>query len=179
MNSQKPQAVFDAIAYARVMQDKYAPPRVYKASGEAVIDSPQAHPPKRHGSNKRKTEEIAGWVPPFIKSEIRAIAKKKGWSESKVVAGLVNQALQTSLGEQYGTALKITVEDAIKKEMQKYNNRLAYLAVQAYYSAEESRIINTKVLSYIFGSDTELFKQIVAEAKKEARANITRHVEDK
>jgi hypothetical protein len=56
---------------------------------------------------------------------------------------------------------------------------MTYFAVKAYYSAEESRILNTKVLSFLFGTDTEIFKQLVEDARKEARANIARHIEEK
>jgi hypothetical protein len=54
-----------------------------------------------------------------------------------------------------------------------------YLSAQGYYAAEESRIINTKVLSYLFGEETEIYKQFVADARAEARDNISRQIEEK
>jgi hypothetical protein len=85
--------------------------------------------------------------------------------------------IQHNADMQYGALLEPIIKNEIRKDMGGFSNRLAYLTVQVYYSAEESRIINTRVLSYLFGSDTEIYKQVVAEAKKEARANIRRHIE--
>jgi hypothetical protein len=51
--------------------------------------------------------------------------------------------------------------------------------VQGYYAAEQARIINTKVLSYLFGSDMEIYKQIIEQARKEARDNIKKQIEEK
>jgi hypothetical protein len=62
--------------------------------------------PKHHGSETRQTLQIAGRVKPAVKSEVARIAKLKGWTESKTVATLVEQALAGNLAEQFGVMLK-------------------------------------------------------------------------
>ncbi len=69
-------------------------------------------------------EQVSGWVLPHHKAEVRRIAKQKGWSESKTVRTLIDSALQRNLGEQYAVMLRTTIEDAMKKEVQKYSNGL-------------------------------------------------------
>ena len=80
---------------------------------------------------------------------------------------------------QYGTHVEPIIKKVIKEQIQGITNRALYIAVQAFYSAEESRIINTKVLSYLFGQETEIYKQVVKDARQEARDNITKPMEDK
>jgi hypothetical protein len=111
----------------------------------------------------------------FVRAEIHRIAKENKISDSAAGSALLERMIQHNADMQYGALLEPIIKNEIKKDMGGFSNRLAYLTVQAYYSAEESRIINTKVLSYLFGDDTEIFKQVVAEARKEARANIARH----
>jgi hypothetical protein len=74
---------------------------------------------------------------------------------------------------------KCTIMQPIERGLAKHSNREAYLSTHAYYSAEESRIINTWVLRYLFGEDTEIYKQIVEKARKEAIANLRRSIEEK
>jgi hypothetical protein len=67
MNSQKPQAVFDAITHTGVMQDKYPPMRIKAASVEpATASLPADNRPHHHGSEKRQTQQIAARVLPHI-----------------------------------------------------------------------------------------------------------------
>src|ERR671910_2362912 len=156
MNNHKPQAIFDAVAYAGVMQDKYPPRRIKAASGEpATVSIPADNRPHHHGSEKRQTQQIAGRVLPHIKSEVVRVAKLKGWTESRTVATLVEQALAQSLAEQFGVMLKTTIQEAITKQMQKQNNRAANLALEAFYSAEHGRILIIYVLRFLLGEDIE------------------------
>jgi hypothetical protein len=90
MNTQIPQSIFDAVAHAGVLQDKYPPTRIKAASEEpATASMPADNRPNHHGSEKRQTQQIAGRVLPHIKSEVVRVAKLKGWTESKTVAALV------------------------------------------------------------------------------------------
>jgi hypothetical protein len=110
-------------------------------------------------------------------------AKERGLTEklsrSEVVGTLVTRGVQGHIDMQYGTLLEPIIKKVIKEQMQGITNRALYMAVQAFYSADESRIINTKVLSYLFGEDTAIYKQFVEEAREEAWRNITKPVEDK
>ncbi len=175
MNSQSPQAVFDACAHAGVLQDKYPPRRIKAASGEpATASIPADNRPHHHGSEKRQTQQIAGRVLPHIKSEVVRVAKLKGWTESKTVAALVEQALAHSLAEQFGVMLRTTIQEAITKQMQKENNRAANLALEAFYSAEQARILTIYTLRFLLGSDIEILPQIIAESQEQARENMKR-----
>jgi hypothetical protein len=155
------------------MQDKYPPMRMKAASPEpATASTPADNRPRHHGSEKRQTQQIAGRVLPHIKSEVVRVAKLKGWTESKTVAALVEQALAHSLAEQFGVMLSTTIQDAITKQMQKENNRAANLALEAFYSAEQARILTIYTLRFLLGSDIEILPQIIAESQEQARENM-------
>jgi hypothetical protein len=175
MISQKPQEVFDAGTYAGVLQDKYPPRRIKAVSGEpATASTPADNRPHHHGSEKRQTQQIAGRVLPHIKSEVIRVAKLKGWTESKTVAALVEQALAHSLAEQFGVMLRTTIQETITKQMQKENNHAANLALEAFYSAEQARILTIYTLRFLLGSDIEILPQIIAESQEQARENMKR-----
>jgi hypothetical protein len=179
MNSPKPQAVFDACTYAGVMQDKYPPTRIKAASVEpATASLPADNRPQHHGSEKRQTQQIAARVLPHIKSEVVRVAKLKGWTESKTVAALVEQALAHSLAEQFGVMLRTTIQEAITKEMQKENNRSANLALESFYSAEQGRILTIYLLRFLLGEDIEILPQIIKESQEQARENMKRYPEE-
>ena len=177
MNTQKPKAVFDATTYAGVRQDKYPPRRIKAASVEpataSILADNRLH---HHGSEKRQTQQIAGRVLPHIKSEVVRVAKLKGWTESKTVAALVEQALAQSLAEQFGVMLRTTIQEAITKQMQKENNRAANLALEAFYSAEQGRIVSIYILRFLLGEDIEILPQIIKESQEQARENMKRYV---
>jgi hypothetical protein len=173
MNSQKPQAVFDAYTYAGVRQDKSVPLIKRSASSSTYRGN------KGGQSNPNSLVPFTTQLKRFVRAEIHRIAIENKISDSAAGSALLERMIQHNADMQYGALLEPIIKNEIKKDMGGFSNRLAYLTVQAYYSAEESRIINTRVLSYLFGSDTEIFKQVVVEAKKEARANISRHIEEK
>lgn len=113
---------------------------------------------------------------PHIKSEVVRVAKLKGWTESKTVAALVEQALAQSLAEQFGVMLRTTIQEAITKQMQKENNRAANLALEAFYSAEQGRIVSLYILRFLLGEDIEILPQIIKESQEQARENMKRYV---
>jgi hypothetical protein len=115
-------------------------------------------------------------VLPHIKSEVVRVAKLKGWTESKTVAALVEQALAQSLAEQFGVMLRKTIQEAITKQMQKENNRAANLALEAFYSAEQGRIVSIYTLRFLLGEDIEILPQIIKESEEQARENMKRYV---
>jgi hypothetical protein len=173
MNNQNSQEVFNAITYAGVMQDKYPPTRIKAASPEPVTASaPADYRPHHHGSEKRQTQQIAGRVLPHIKSEVVRVAKLKGWTESKTVAALVEQALSHSLAEQFGVMLRKTIQEAITKQMQKENNRAANLALEAFSSAEHGRVLTIYLFRFLLGEDIEILPQIIKESQEQAWENM-------
>lgn len=199
MNSQKPQRLFDRKAHTGVMQDKYPPGRIIAGLREPATAATPAdiifiagqksariqndtladNRPKHHGSEKRQTQQIAGRVKPAVKSEVGRVAKLKGWTESKTVAHLVEQALAGTLAEQFGVMLKETIRDAVTKQMQKENNRAGNLALEAFYSAEEARILNIYLIRLVLGTDTDVLPEIIKDSQDQARENVSRALHTK
>jgi hypothetical protein len=177
-NSQKDQKerkVFEGKTHTGVMQDKYPPGRItagsrQPATATVVADltprvstkqarsqnqtSPHAdNRPKHHGSETRRTLQIAGRISPAVKSEIVRLAKLKGWTESRTVAALVEAAIAGNLAEQFGVMLKTALQEAVTTQMQKENNRAGNLALEAFYSAEESRVLVVYIIHLFLGSE--------------------------
>ena len=182
--------IFKRQTNAGVVQDKGTPQRTDKAFGVPQYASSPAYrqdQPKHHGSQKRRLKELSGCVETAVFDQVERMrmqwARERGLTEqlsrSEVVGTLVTRGVQGHIDMQYGTLLEPIIKKVIKEQIQGITNRALYIAVQAFYSAEESRIINTKVLSYLFGQETEIYKQVVKDARQEARNNITKPMEDK
>jgi hypothetical protein len=193
MNSPTLQMIFEVRTHAGVMQDKYPPGRITAGAGQplAANQDGRNRPPstnvprsenghsaenrqKHHGSETRQTQQIASRVPPHIKSEVVRVAKRKGWTESKAVGFLVEQALAHTLAEEFGVMLQNTLEQAITRQMQKENSRAGNLALEAFYSAEEARIATIYLLRFLLGEDIALLPQIIKDCQEQARENVSR-----
>jgi len=176
--------IFGGRTDAGVGQDKYAPGRINVASGEPVPPDTQARKNdvpsqnKHHGSGTRQTQQIAGWVLPPLKARIQAMAKTEGLSESKVVGALVEKALQYDADVHYGAMLRPVIQDQIHKDIQSATTRTATLGLQAYYAAEQTRILTIHLLRFILGEAIDELPLIIAESQKQAWANMRRHVGD-
>jgi hypothetical protein len=183
--------IFEGRTHAGVMQDKYPPGRITAGAGQPLAanqdarnrplsnsrlhaGSPAENRPKHHGSETRQTQQIASRVPPHIKSEVVRVAKLKGWTESKAVGFLVEQALAHTLAEEFGVMLQNTLEQAITRQMQKENSRAGNLALEAFYSAEEGRVATIYLLRFLLGEDIALLPQIIKDCQEQARENVSR-----
>jgi hypothetical protein len=179
------------------MQDKYPPERISAASREPATaetaaditilmdtkpprtqndtrqEAPADDRPKHHGSEMRQTLQIAGRVKPHIKSEVVRVAKLKGWTESKTVADLVEQALTHNLAESVAVELKNALQEAVTTQMRKENSRAGNLALEAFYSAEEARILTIYLIRLFLGTDTEGLPQIIKDSQDQARENVS------
>jgi hypothetical protein len=186
--------IFEIQPYAGVVQDKQPPGRltaerrqpatsaeraVGSKGGQATATSAAVNRPTHHGSETRRTDQVTGRVAHDIKAGLLQIAAANGWTESKIVATACQAYLEQDLGEKFGVRLAAIVTDAVEKEVQKISNRLAYISLHGYYASEENRIISTKVYRYLFGEETEIYKQAVVQARKDAYANIKRPLEEK
>jgi hypothetical protein len=190
--------IFEGKTNAGVWQDKQPPGRLTarreepataaspavgsregSKAGSATATAPAVDRPTHHGSETRQTDQVTGRVPRHIKTAILQVAKQNGWTESKVIATACEAYLEQDLGEKFGVRLAAQVSAAIDKGLQKHSNREAYLTVHGYYAAEESRIITTKVLGYLFGSDTQIYQQIVKDARQDAKDNVKKPIEEK
>ena len=127
------------------MQDKYLPTRItaglhQPAAATVVADlTPRVftkevrsqnqtsqtadNRPKHHGSETRQTQQISARVKSAIKLEVARVAKLKGWTESKTVADLGQQALTQNIVQGVAVELKNTLQQAVTTQMQKENNR--------------------------------------------------------
>jgi hypothetical protein len=104
---------------------------------------------------------------------------RNGRSESWAVAEACTAYVEHDLAEKFSAILAARVTEAIERGLQKFSNRLTYISRHGYYAAEESRILSTKVYKYLFGEDTELYKQTVQNARGEAYTNLKHPIEEK
>ena len=155
-----------------VMQDKYAPARIDAASGEPVRAATLAPMPKRHGSNKRQTVEVAGYVKPPIRAELERIAKQQKLSLSKVVASLLEKAIQGQIDMQYGAMLRPVIEECVKREINARIDRTNQLAMNAFLAGEQGRVLIIHVLSLLLNGGGETLPQLVKDSQKQSWANL-------
>ena len=175
MYSTEPQEIFLQGTHGVGMQDKKPPGRLLGGLSEPVTaatdpvsakDLPENRQ-KHHGSENRQTALIAGRVPLHIKTEVNRIGAVKNWTESYTVRTLVEQALAQNLGEKFAVMIRNTIQEAVKTEIQSYRN----LTVKSYYAAEETRILQIRVLSLLL-DDIEEIPELIAHSQKQARENL-------
>ena len=201
MNSRNPITILEVKpkqeeTNAGVRQDKETPQRFHTASdqpsnvqGVAFQHKTDENPPalqrpKHHGSQKRQVVPVAGCVPPFIADQIERMRDQGGkqkLSRSAVVANLVIRGVQHNVDMQYGATLEPVIEKFIDRNIQSYSNRNANINLQAYYAAEQARILAIHTLRFltdIVESPNEL-PLIIKIAQEEAWKNMTNLHRDK
>ena len=149
---------------AGVRQDKETPQRFNSASeqpshiqGVAFHHETDEYPPalqrpKHHGSQKRQVVPVAGCVPRFIADQIERMRDQGGekkLSRSAVVATLIKRGVQQHVDMQYGVTLEPVIEKSIDRHIQSYSNRNANINLQAYYAAEQARILAIHTLRFL------------------------------
>jgi hypothetical protein len=147
-----------------VVQDKETPQRFNTASDqpsnvqgvafqhETDEDPPALQRPKHHGSQKRQVVPVAGCVPRFIADQIEQMRDQGGkqkLSRSAVVANLIIRGVQQNVDMQYGATLEPVIEKSIDRNIQSYSNRNANINLQAYYAAEQARILAIHTLRFL------------------------------
>jgi hypothetical protein len=181
MNKPKIQTIFEEREdHAEVMQDKYAQPRISAASSQPVRATTPAPMPKHHGSNTRQTVEVAGYVKPSIRAELERMAKQQKLSLSKVVASLLEKAIQGEIDMQYGAMLRPVIEACVKREINARIDRTNQLSMNAFLAGEQGRVLTIHVLSLLLGGGGDALPQLVKDSQKQAWANLKylmRHTE--
>jgi hypothetical protein len=181
MNSPKPQAVFDAITYAGVMQDKATPQRTYKASGEPSYSSPPAQlRPKHHGSQKRQLCQVSGCITndAFQRLEVmRNAGKKNEVSRSSVVGKFVTQGIQQNADMQYISMLEPIIKKVIERKIDSYANRIAFLTAQDYYASKTVEIFLGKIVKLLPSIDIDLCNRYLKQSRKEAVDSLNKKME--
>ena len=131
-------------------QPQSANPEPESAGNASSAPNPPAdNRPKHHGSETRQTAQIAGRAPVPTKAKIQAIAKTQGLTESQVVVNLIHKALQIEADVQYGAMLRPVIQDQIHQDIQAYSNHTANINLQAYYAAEQARILTIHTLRFL------------------------------
>ena len=146
--------------------------------------TPALQRPKHHGSQKRRVVPVAGCVPLFIADQLERMRDQGGkqkLSRSAVVADLIIRGVQQKVDMQYGATLEPVIEKSIDRNIQSYSNRNANINLQAYYAAEQARILAIHTLRFltdIVESPNEL-PLIIKIAQEEAWKNMTNLHRDK
>jgi hypothetical protein len=195
VNSRTPITILEAkpkqeATNAGVVQDKETPQRFNTASSqpsnvqgvafqhETDENPPALQRPKHHGSQKRQVVPVAGCVPRFIADQLERMREQGGkqkLSRSAVVANLIMRGVQQHVDMQYGATLEPVIEKSIDRNIQSYSNRNANINLQAYYAAEQARILAIHTLRFLtdlVDSPDEL-PLIIKVAQEEAWKNMT------
>ena len=56
--------------------------------------------------------------------------------------------------------------------MRQENSRAGNLALEAFYSAEEARILNIHLIRLLLGTDIDVLPEIIKDAQAQARENV-------
>ena len=98
-----------------------------------------------------------------------------------MVASLIIRGVQHNVDMQYGATLEPVIEKSIDRNIQSYSNRNANINLQAYYAAEQARILAIHTLRFLTDlveSPDELVP-IIKVAQEEAWKNMTNLNRDK
>jgi hypothetical protein len=148
MYSVEPQQIFFKGTHGVRRQDKKPPGRFGLGLSEPLTAAPGPKTAKdnsenrhnHHGSENRQTLNVAGRVPVHIKSEVNRIGAVHGWTESKTVRTLIEQALAKNLGEQFAVMIRNTIQEAVKTELRKDREWLRKINLSEYLAAEQARL---------------------------------------
>jgi hypothetical protein len=128
-------------------------------------------------------------IPKHMKAEIQRIAAQEGESDSATARAFLGRGLQANIDMQYGAMLRPVIQDQIHKDIQSYSNRAANIGLQAYYAAEQARILAIHTIRFLtdlvnsaddnpLDSPDEL-PLIIKVAQEEAWKNMTNLHRDK
>jgi hypothetical protein len=120
-------------------------------------------------------------IPKSLKAEIQRIAAQEGESDSATARAFLARGVQANIDMQYGAMIKPVIESAIHDNFQGYNNRTANIGLQAYYAAEQNRLLSIHILRFLtdlVDSPDELVP-IIAASQQNAWKHITKMNSDK
>jgi hypothetical protein len=120
-------------------------------------------------------------IPKKWKAEIQRLAGQDGLSDSSTARAFLIRGMQANIDMQYGATLEPVIEKSIGRNIQSYSNRNANINLQAYYAAEQARILAIHTLHFL----TDLVESpdelplIIKVAQEEAWKNMTKLHSDK
>lgn len=179
--------------HAGVVQDKGTPPRTGAASTQPAPSETPAyertlrnnlqnsahvpeHTPKRHGSQKRRTIQVYGCVPPHVADRLEHLrdqgANGQKVSLSAVVAALLTQGVQTHTDMQYGALFEPMIKKLFRTESQGRDARFASLLVKLAIDINQTKGILYNLLARQSGMTENTLKTIQIESRKNAIQNL-------
>jgi hypothetical protein len=174
-NAQKhgSQNIFPGSDYAGVWQDKIGTSSDQVASGRPERSKDEMRSAPGKASKQSACVPITAHVRPEIKAELQRLARQgRGKGEilslSQTASSFLEKGIRGHIDMQYGALLKPVIEMVIKKGLQGYRD----LTFNAYYSAEETRILVIQLLSIILGDRSDILPGIISESQKEALKNL-------
>ena len=120
-------------------------------------------------------------IPKRLKAEIQRLAAQEGESDSAIARAFLARGVQANIDMKYGAMLRPVIQDQIHKDIQSYSKRNANLGRQAYYAAEQARILAIHTLRFLtdlIESPDELVPIITA-SQQEAWNNMKNLNRDK
>jgi hypothetical protein len=172
-----------AAVNAAVGQDKARIASARPASPQPAADNhtPRAkqlnrNTPRATNGNvaKSSTVHLDLWVDPIVKAELQRIARQEGLSVSATGAAFLKQALQHNVDMHYSALLEPIIISAIRKAMQGYGNRFAWLLARNIFASEQTRGLATNILGKQPGMTEEKLKTILDMTKRAAQGSLTR-----
>jgi hypothetical protein len=154
----------------------------FERQGHKTETTPASERPKHHGSQTRQLVPVTGCVPRFIAEQLERMRDQGGrekLSRSAVIADILIKGVQRSVDMQYGATLEPIIERAIERKIDSYSNRIANLAREAFYSAEEGRVICLYILRFLLGEDTQILQDIIKQSQEQARDHLRGFMEAK
>ena len=180
MNTPQPLRIFDASVVqdkSDSLRDRSASDQPYRPSDEIRLNhvGTRLTPPKSLPGNR--LVPLTTQIPCLTKDEIQRLAKQEDLSDSATAAALLVKSVQGNIDMQYGALLKPVIEATLERKLQSYSDRNANLALKAFYSAEQARILCIHILSLLI-HDIEALPGYIVDAQKEAWENMKRYGTD-
>jgi hypothetical protein len=89
------------------------------------------------------------------------------------VAALLVKGVQANVDMQYGAMLKPIIETTVYHAIHSEAARSANLALEAFYSAEEARLLTVYLIRLFLSSDIDILPQIIKDAQDQTRENVS------
>ena len=131
-------------------------------------------PTPRKRSRKRRTVQVAGWIPAPLKTELERLAREEKLSLSRIVGTLLAEGVRQKLHVQHAVLLQPIIETTLRREMRSYSHRLALLLVRTSYASEQLRGLVTNILARQPGVTQPVLQEILDGSSNAAKRNLTR-----
>src|SRR5918999_2334860 len=142
-----------------LIRDRSASDQPYRTADERRSNQNHVHSPQSNTAAPQRSNTISPHVPPDsiefdgplvpltiqipkrLKAALQRLAAQEGKSDSATARAFLARGVQANIDMQYGAMLRPVIQDQIHKDIQSYSNRTANISRQAYYSAEQARIL--------------------------------------